>query len=105
RHVDGAVAAGDLDADDPRLRRDPGVAAVRVGAVAAHEARHHRSVTEGVDRGALTGEVGAVHDAARQVVHVRDAGVDDRDADAVTEVARAPRGRGAGRLDEVRLRR
>ncbi len=106
--VDRTRPVADLHADDAGLRRDTDEArrVVEVGAnrlfvVAGDDARHVRAVTEPVlvgeiIRRRIEGEVGAVDDLGRrarrrdQSLDRLDAGVDERDVDALTVRAGAP---------------
>ena len=108
-HVGGAIAPGDLHRHQGGLGGDAGVGAAAAGgrivAAAGDDAGHGRAVSEGVDDGALAREVGPVDHATAEVVHLRDTGVDHRDADALAVSPGCPQPGGVGRLDEVRCRR
>ena len=105
-----ALSVEHLEADQPHLGRDALKLAVRQGAAAADQAGDVRAVAVVVERRrriAAAREVVEAGDASGEIGARRDAGVDDRDADARGSVGRvdAGRARQPERLAQSRDRR
>ncbi len=90
----GAIAPGDLDAEEASPRRDAQVAALRV--VASDDAGHPGAVAAAVLSGLLLAEVSGPHQPPAEVGLRVDAAVDHRHRDVIARDALLPRRDGVG---------